>query len=242
MKTARPGLCGGRRATGVPTVRGISVHLGEKMKKLSFSALLSSLVMLSANGVAIATPSQWPANGHFYEAITPVSGMDWSQANSAASSSVFQGLQGHLATITSAEENSFIYGLLDSQSPTWGYFLGGYQLVSSNEPDGGWTWVTNETFSYTKWNAGEPNNGGGDQNVLWMYGDAAYRVYSGYLGGEWDDMWGYYQMYDGFNSGPNIGYIVEYEAFAVPEPNTVILFLFGGVVLAANTAKRGSFS
>jgi hypothetical protein len=51
-----------------------------------------------------------------------------------------------------------------------------------------------------------------------MYGDAASRGSNGYyIGGEWDDMWGWYQTI----LDSNIGYVVEYES--VPEPSTLLL-------------------
>ncbi|MEK7775018.1 MAG: dockerin type I domain-containing protein [Candidatus Zixiibacteriota bacterium] len=65
--------------------------------------------------------------------------------------------KGHLATILSAQENSFI--MQNIISGTGGVFsdqfwIGGY--FSFN----GWIWTTNEPMSYTHWGSGEPNNMG----------------------------------------------------------------------------------
>jgi hypothetical protein len=91
--------------------------------------------------------------------------ISWDSANAEA---VAAG--GYLATITSAEENSFIFALIDDPA-YWtqsandhGPWIGGYQPPGSSEPAGGWTWVTApgalapEAFAFTNWEAGEPNN------------------------------------------------------------------------------------
>ncbi|MBU0702204.1 T9SS type A sorting domain-containing protein [bacterium] len=168
---------------------------------------------------APSLPVQWSTNGHYYEVVTPnPPGISWDQAKTAAEASTFQGLHGHLATVASSEENSFIYGLLPSIASTWGYFLGGYQPENSGEPNEDWRWLTGEPFSYTNWQGEEPNNAGagvtgdGQQDMLWMYGDAASH------GGEWDDVWGWYQEY----MGSTIGYVVEYGSEPPIPPITPI--------------------
>ena len=126
------------------------------------------------------SPGNWvrwdPAvggNGHYYAAVAVPGGIDWDGAAAAASAR-----GGHLATVTSAEENAFIYSLVDSpefwsQLPssttrssvaasesgylTFGPWLGGLQPPGSPEPGGGWQWVTGEAFSYSNWHLGQPN-------------------------------------------------------------------------------------
>jgi hypothetical protein len=73
-----------------------------------------------------------------------------------------------LATIHSQAENDFVYNLsnynqfwhdpthaFDSFTGPW---LGGYQPADSPEPNGDWTWVTGEPWTYTNWH---PNWNGG---------------------------------------------------------------------------------
>ncbi len=120
-----------------------------------------------------------PANGHFYEAVTVSGGIDWFDARVAAESSSFRGVQGHLVTITSAQEDNFIATNLpeafaprpaendcaggptpESNSCGDPYWLGGFQPTGSppGEPAGDWEWVTGEPFDYTNWADGEPND------------------------------------------------------------------------------------
>lgn len=74
----------------------------------------------------------------YYEAIS------WTYANYICNS-----LGGHLATITSREEQDFIESL--NPGKTW--------IGASKKEDGTWgAWVTGEDWSYTNWSDGEPNN------------------------------------------------------------------------------------
>ena len=58
---------------------------------------------------------------------------------------------GHLVTITSAEEQTFVESYMNSQSFTTKAWIGAYS-------DGArWQWVTDESFEYTNWCSGEPN-------------------------------------------------------------------------------------
>jgi hypothetical protein len=51
-----------------------------------------------------------------------------------------------------------------------GPWLGGFQPAGSLEPDGGWQWVTGETWSFTNWTVGEPNNTSGREAFLHFFG------------------------------------------------------------------------
>ncbi|MCK9441150.1 MAG: hypothetical protein M0Q13_06995 [Methanothrix sp.] len=130
---------------------------------------------------AVRPGEEWPksagGNGHYYEAVLVPGGITWNDANTRANAA-----GGHLATITSAAENQFVYNLVAEYDDYWlgdnhgngaGPWLGGYQPAGSLEPAGGWAWVTGEPFSYTNWHTGEPNNGGGfgwfEENLL-FYG------------------------------------------------------------------------
>lgn len=92
---------------------------------------------------------QNPVNGHWYQRIDTQ--RSWAEAKTYC-----ENLDGYLATITSAEENDFIYFDIDIiDYETW---LGGYQIIDQGDPSGNWAWVTGEDWSYTNWDEYEPNN------------------------------------------------------------------------------------
>src|ERR1043166_7346297 len=72
---------------------------------------LAVIGYLGAAATSPAAPVQWTtgpgANGHFYEAFAST-GISWEDAQAAALS-----LGGYLATLTSAEENEFVFNLID---------------------------------------------------------------------------------------------------------------------------------
>ncbi len=137
-------------------------------------------------------------DGHFYEYVN--ASVTWDQANTAASTRTYYGLQGYLATVTSAEENSFIRNKISNM-----IWLGG----SDNETEGTWKWVTgpegeNGTVfysggsaydgNYINWNTAnnEPNSSQANEDYLMMY--------SSNYPGEWNDIY----------STKTYGYVVEY--------------------------------
>jgi flagellin-like hook-associated protein FlgL len=89
---------------------------------------------------------------HIYEIV--LNAIQWNAAQSEAESK-----GGHLATITSSEEWKEILWQLGNKvtaDPLWI----GLRQTGGPEPDGGWHWITNEIFAYTKWKDGEPDNDG----------------------------------------------------------------------------------
>ena len=76
-------------------------------KSVSIGIVLLLVTLLCIVGVN-ATPVLNPDNGHYYDIKTGQHGITWLQANSAAQSLTYKGLQGHLVTITSQEEQVFI--------------------------------------------------------------------------------------------------------------------------------------
>ena len=91
---------------------------------------------------------------HEYEAVSAPAGIEWADANAAAEALTRNGLQGHLAVITSPGENDLVSGLL-SAAEAW---IGGFQPPGSAEPHGGWEWVNGEPFSFSAWQGGQPDN------------------------------------------------------------------------------------
>lgn len=148
---------------------------------------------------AAAAPVYNSNNGHYYELV--LSPLNWDAANIAAQSSSYQGMNGHLATFSNQDEEDFISTTFANGC----YWLGGYLDSNMN-----WQWVTGETWSYTYWANGEPNNAGGQEDKI-----CTWPFFASPRWDAWNDLQGY-------SSNP---YIIEYEptSTSVPEFPTVVL-------------------
>jgi hypothetical protein len=166
--------------------------------RYSAKVFLAACLIAAVAATATADPVQWPANGHWYEAISPSPTLTWEQASEAAQARTWMGMTGHLATITSQEEQDFIATLLGGDS----YFVAGYQDPTSSAPADNWHWQTAETWGYTNWSANEPNDyyGPGAEACLEVYGNT----------GKWNDV----------RCIEAKSYIVEYDGLASTEPTT----------------------
>ena len=96
-------------------------------------------------------------NSHYYTIVSQAK--TWPEAETAC-----EIIGGHLAVITSAEENSFIYRLVEKEraslSGTSSIFIGG------RKENNKWQWASSEEFDYTCWANGEPN-GSGIYAAIW---------------------------------------------------------------------------
>ena len=182
------------------------------MKSLKTLGRLILGAMLCSPNSVLAQFAYWPVssggNGHYYEAVA-TAGINWFQASAMATNK-----GGYLATITSTQENAFVFELIRTNSALWalrptgnsfGPWLGGYQPEGSAEPDGGWAWVTGEPFAYTNWFAGEPNNLNGTENRLHFWAEQSPA------GDVWNDK-------DG-NDTAIKGFVIEYD----PHPNAAFI-------------------
>jgi gliding motility-associated-like protein len=116
--------------------------------------------------ITVGQANYLSSNGHYYQFI-PNLGITWSSAKIAAQASTYYGLQGYLATITSAEEAK----IAGEQASGTGW-IGG----SDEQTEGIWRWMTGpevgtvfwnggingSTPNYAFWNNGEPNNLGNE--------------------------------------------------------------------------------
>lgn len=154
--------------------------------------MFSTLALLALAASATADPVVWEVNGHCYEAIETGGGLDWFECRDLA---VTYG--GHLATIESAEENAFVYSLVQDRPEFWfvdgagnteGPYLGGFQEEDASEPAGDWQWVTGETWAYTNWKWGEPNNSGGNEDALVFFEHGDQTQSPPYGAATWNDV------------------------------------------------------
>lgn len=101
---------------------------------------------------------------------------------------------GYLATVTSADEYARILEAAEASGKNvlW--------LGAKRDATGQFQWITKESFSYTSWLSGEPNNEGGTENCLVMFK----------VDGQWvwadvpEDLSPYY-------SEDQVGYICEHD-------------------------------
>ena len=98
-------------------------------------------------------------NNHSYYVYDLDSVTTWEEAEEYCES-----LGGHLATITSTEEDDFLFDYVSNL----GYGSVLFGLSDANQ-EGLWVWVTGEEVAYENWASGEPNNQGGYEHFGQYY-------------------------------------------------------------------------
>ena len=154
--------------------------------------LVFGILINFASPAAQAEPAQWVANGHWYD-VVDAHAINWLEANAVANAQQFNGLKGHLVTITSEAENQFLVDTFGTNLivDRW---IGAFQTEGAPEPDSGWTWVTGEFWDYTNWSVSEPNNYGGNENAIIIAGGALWNDIDATVNTHWIP-----------------GYVIEYE-------------------------------
>jgi hypothetical protein len=168
-----------------------------------------------------------PTNGHFYRPIS--TGVFYSQAKINAAATTFKGQRGYLVTITSSDEDLFIFNNVP-QSNIW------FALTDSIT-EGTWRiddgpekgtivriGTTNQQGVYNNWAGGEPNNWGGNED---------YAV-TKWGGSQWNDL----------NFNYNNPYVIEYGTWTNPDDQTFTEFYNNSVVNTngPNTNLVGQFN
>lgn len=110
-----------------------------------------------------------PQTGHRYLAV--YTQMNWNDARDYC-----RNMKGDLVTITSEQENQFVYELNPN---TW---IG----LSDAIEEGNWKWVTGEPLEYTNWAEGEPNNCSDCTNVYMEEGED-FAGFKGNAPEKWND-------------------------------------------------------
>lgn len=108
-------------------------------------------------------------NGHYYYVYDIDTITDWNMAQEYCESK-----GGYLATITSVEEDAFLYSYITDE----GYRSAMFGLTDQEQTND-WHWVTGEKFSYHNWRSGEPSHQGGYEHYA-MY-------YEPFTDGTWND-------------------------------------------------------
>ncbi len=190
--------------SGVGGVQPTYIDLENAIKDIDYfnnSATPSGIKKFS---ITIGQANYLPSNGHYYQYI-PDLGITWTNAKIAAQNATYYGLQGYLATITSAEEAQ----ISGAQASGAGW-IGG----SDEQTEGVWKWMTGPEVglnfwnglsngsspNFAFWNTGEPNSSGNE--------DYAHITAPGVgITGSWNDLSDTGEPNGNYQPK---GYIVEY--------------------------------
>ncbi len=128
--------------------------------------------------------------GHCYAFIPP--NILWTDAFTDAQTKSVNGNQGHLVSITSADEDGFVDWV--SLQKGWIGYTSDATFPQGALDANGYGWITGEAPGYTGWNANEPNNA----NELYVETNQG--------AGGWNDA---------FDNSPVLGYFVEFDSCGV---------------------------
>lgn len=156
-----------------------------------------------------------PTNGHFYKPVS--TGTIYTSAKLAAAATTFKGQTGYLVTITSPDEDAFIYNNVP-QSQIW-FALSdaaqeGYWRIDAGPENGTLIKTQNGQFAgnisgqYNNWAGGEPNNSGGEHYAVTKWN-----------GSQWNDL----------PNSFNCPYVIEYGTWTDPANQTFTNFYTGFV-------------
>lgn len=119
--------------------------------------------------IAATIPDAVEFNGHWYKIIWDDTIKDWKSAVQYC-----RDQNGYLATITTQEENDFLYSYIKQKGYSSAYFG-----LSDEESEGTWIWENGEEVTYTNWHSGKPNAESSSENYAMFY----YK----YSDGTWND-------------------------------------------------------
>jgi hypothetical protein len=213
----------------------------------AFSALLLTPSMASAQWFQWTGPS---GNGHWYR-LTTTAG-NWTQARDEASA-----LGGHLVSVGSQEENSFLQATFFpvQREAFWIGLVRSGGLSTGTFNFNEFVWDSGEALTFANWNEGEPNNCAcgylrADQGerfgvINWHYYiEPNYQTFWPWFEGAqgtWNDV-----PHDGFDNSmgslnPLAYYGIVESAVApvvTPEPSTAVLTVTGAALLALVGQQR----
>jgi hypothetical protein len=154
-------------------------------------------------------------NGHFYRPIT--TGTTYTNARTLASQQTFKGQQGYLVTITSADEDAFIFNNVP-QNQIWfaltDEVVEGQWRIDAGPESGTLIKTSNGQTAgniqgqYNNWAGGEPNNSGNEDYAVTKWN-----------GSQWND------LPNGFNNP----YVIEFGTWTNPDDATFTEFYTNSV-------------
>lgn len=144
-------------------INGVTFNVAKEYQFFSFDNTPSNF---EYNKQEVKTFTNTDGTTHYYQVVyLPDGNMNWFQAAYAADKA-----GGYLTCISSAEENTFIFDMVNDKKYFWqfpayvegkshanhyeisiGPFLGGYQAEGAEEPAGGWNWLSGEKWDYSNW-------------------------------------------------------------------------------------------
>lgn len=131
---------------------------GTLMKSNLFLATFFFLIPLANAQGQVAGPIVNPANGHYYYLLQ--------QSSSVSAEQTAVTLGGHLATVTSSTENQWI---LDTFSQYGGESRNLWLGLNDRQVEGTFQWLTGDTVLYTNWEPGQPDDGFGNEDAVFMW-------------------------------------------------------------------------
>lgn len=170
-------------------------------KLLSVLLVIAMLVPTGSLMVQISAETEGDGilefNGHYYKVFNE--SLTWYEAEDACET-----MGGHLVTITSQEEQDFVFEI-SVNSTKKNIWLGGIK------EDNKYVWITNEDINaYLNWRPGEPNNTYGQESVIMMYAKKGANV-KGY----WNDTIPTGEKVYGSSYTLNtFGYLCEWDSIA----------------------------
>lgn len=147
--------------------------------------------------VEAGEPLEWQFNsttGRWYAVVPLEGGETWTNANLWAQElSGPGGQQAYMASITSAQEQTFINALVSAAKKVdgtdlwhdWGWakagpYIGLRQTSLSTEPAGNWSWTSGEPSIFSNWGPNQPDNNNNNEHFSIMVNRGAAW--------EWNDM------------------------------------------------------
>jgi hypothetical protein len=170
-----------------------------------------------------------PSNGHFYRPIS--TGATYTAARAASLLTTFKGQTGYLVTITSADEDAFIFANVP-QSSIWfaltdeasearwtidaGPEKGTLIKINNGQLNG------NIPGQYNNWAGGEPNNSGDEDYAVTKWGG----------GSQWNDLPNHFSC----------AYVIEYGTWSNPDDQTFTEFYSNSVNHSNGNILRTEFN